>query len=60
MITSDLLDQLGAGRDGRVPHGVRRLLARAQPYLVLVRQRLLDGYMTDGLVSSLVGDVWLG
>jgi CRISPR-associated endonuclease/helicase Cas3 len=38
---------------------VRSLLARAQPYLVAMPRRAIGRLETNGLVSPLIGEVWL-
>lgn len=53
-----LLAELRGAAAGRGLAGARGLLARAQPYLVSVRQRELEAYARGGLATELVGGIW--
>jgi CRISPR-associated endonuclease/helicase Cas3 len=58
-IVEDLIRELRAGATRPGGGGLRRLMARAQPYLVAMRRREVDRLASEGLLSLLVGDVWL-
>lgn len=56
-ISSELIEGLRGATTGRDPALARRLMARAQPYIVSVRQRQLERYPA-GFVSELGGGLW--
>jgi CRISPR-associated endonuclease/helicase Cas3 len=53
-----LLVELRKAAAGQGAGRARRVLARAQPYLVSVRRREIERAQGEGLATELVGDVW--
>lgn len=55
----ELIKDLRSLADSRAYGRIRDLLRKAQPFLVSIRRSALDAATGDGLISPLVGDLWL-